>query len=348
MNKIRLILLLAVAFVTTSCDEESNVTAPADIEGGSNTYVFVAGEGSFSAPNTGTISVIDEHGTVQILDGVGNTVHAVEVYDDKLLVSINGDQKILIYDISTLGLEYNSEILMDGQSPRDIQVIDNKAYIATWNPDWYVYPTIAGLIKVLDLVTFEVEESIEVGIMPEGMIYSEGYLWVANSGESSVSKVDITSNSVISTYEVGSGPQFLSELNGDLYIARTFYDAEWNPAYGTSKISAGQVEQVNHVFAAGGACGGSVLTFNNKVYRSFDGGIAQIGDNLEIDGLNRIGDFNQSNVYHVEIIDGNILFAITDYGDLNQIHVLDQNGNEIMQYEVGLTPGDFTSWHSSE
>ena len=48
------------------------------------------------------------------------------------------------------------------------------------------------------------------------------------------------------------------------------------------------------------------------------------------------------------MIDGIILFAITDYGDLNQIHVLDQNGNEIMQYEVGLTPGDFTSWHSSD
>ena len=348
MNKIRLIILLVVAFVITSCDAVNNVTAPADLEGGSSTYMFVAGEGSFSTPNTGTISMIDEFGSVQILDEVGNTVHAVEVYGDKLLVSINGDQKILIYDISTMGLEYNSEILMDGQSPRDIQVIDNKAYIATWNPDWYVYPTIAGFIKVLDLVTFEVEGSIEVGIMPEGMIYSDGYLWVANSGESSVSKVDITSNSVILTYEVGSGPQFLSELNGDIYIARTFYDMEWNPAYGTSKISSGQVEQVNHVLAAGGACGGSVLTFNNKVYRSFDGGIAQIGDNLEIDGLNRIGNFNQSNVYHVEIVDGNILFAITDYDDLNQIHVLDQNGNEIMQYEVGLTPGDFTSWHLSE
>ena len=149
-------------------------------------------------------------------------------------------------------------------------------------------------------------------------------------------------------YEVGSGPQFLADLNGEIYIARTFYDADWNPAYGTSKISSSGVEQIDHVFAAGSACGGSVLSLNNKVYRSFDGGIAQIGNNLEIDVLNRIGSFNQNNVYHIEVIDGNILFALADYADLNQVHVLNQYGDTISEYDVGPTPGDFTFWKKSE
>ncbi len=348
MNKMNFIILLCVAFIVTGCDTSNNVAGPDNLEGGSNSYIFVAGEGDMNSPGSGSISMIDEYGNINILDEVGTTVQSVEVYNDNLLVSVNGDQKILVYNINTMGIEYELEVLTEGQSPRDIMVINDRAYITVWDPIYGIYSTTSGFVKVLNLNSFEIEESIEVGIMPEGMLYSDGYLWVANSGESSVSKISIESNLVSSIYEVGRGPQFLTDLNGEIYIARTFYDSDWNPAYGTSKISSSGVEQIEHVFAAGSACGGSVLSLNNKVYRSFDGGIAQIGDNLEIDILNRIGSFNQSNVYHIEVIDGNILFALADYGDLNQVHVLNQYGDTILEYEVGLTPGDFTFWNKSE
>ena len=348
MNKMNFIILLCAAFIVTGCDTSNNLSGPDNLEGGSNSYIFIAGEGDMNSLGSGSISMIDEYGNVNILNEVGTTVHSVEVYNDKLLVSINGDQKLLVYNINTMGIEYELEVLTEGQSPRDIMVINDKAYITTWNSDWNVYPTISGFVKVLNLNSFEIEESIEVGIMPEGMLYSDGYLWVANSGESSVSKINIESSLVSSVYEVGSGPQFLADLNGEIYIARTFYDADWNPTYGTSKISSSGVEQIDHVFAAGSACGGSVLSLNNKVYRSFDGGIAQIGNNLEIDVLNRIGSFNQRNVYHIEVIDGNILFSLADYANLNQVHVLNQYGDTISEYEVGSTPGDFTFWKKSE
>ena len=147
------------------------------------------------------------------------------------------------------------------------------------------------------------------------------------------------------TYSVGDGPQFLAELNGDIYIARTFYDQNWNPTYGTSMISNDEVSEVVHQFSAGSACGGSIMTLDNKVYRSFDGGIAQIGSNLEIDQLSRIGSFNQSNVYHVETFNENIYFAITDYGNLNQLSILNQSGDELSTFDVGKIPGDFAFWH---
>tara|TARA_B110000438_G_C15749216_1_gene622136 strand:- start:346 stop:1392 length:1047 start_codon:yes stop_codon:yes gene_type:complete len=348
MNKMNFTIMLCVFFIFTGCDNTSNVSGPNNSDNGSNSYIFVAGEGNFNSPGSGSISMIDEYGNISILDEVGTTVQSVEVYNDNLLVSMNGDQKILVYNINTMGIEYSSEILMGNQSPRDIMIIDDRAYITAWNPAYGIYSTTSGFVKVLNLNSFEIEETIEVGIMPEGMLYSGGFLWVANSGESSVSKINIESNLVSSIYEVGSGPQFLAGLNDEIYIARTFYDLDWNPAYGTSKISSAGVNQIDHVFAAGSACGGSVLSLNNKVYRSFDGGIAQIDDNLEIDVLNRIGSFNQSNVYHIEVIDGNILFALADYADLNQVHVLNQYGETIAEYEVGSTPGDFTFWKKSE
>ena len=59
---------------------------------------------------------------------------------------------------------------------------------------------------------------------------------------------------------------------------------------------------------------------------------------------NVIGNYNQSQVYHVEKINDNIWFAITDWMDLNEVHVIDSNGSTIMRYEVGQNPGDFAIW----
>ena len=59
-----------------------------------------------------------------------------------------------------------------------------------------------------------------------------------------------------------------------------------------------------------------------------------------------LGNFNQSQVYHVELIDNNFWFAITNFTDLNEVHVLDDNGNTLNVYNVGQNPGDFVKWES--
>ena len=60
--------------------------------------------------------------------------------------------------------------------------------------------------------------------MPEGMLLETGFLWVANSGGSTISKVDLVTNSVVESIEVGNGPQFLTSFNNDIYISRYFYN----------------------------------------------------------------------------------------------------------------------------
>jgi len=346
MKKICLLITSIFLLIISGCNDNSSIISP-DQNISSDSFIFVAGEGNFYTPNSGSISYIDDYGNVNVLENIGSTIHSVEVYNDMLLVSANGDQKILVYSISDLGIEYEMELLTDGQSPRDIIVINDKAYFPTWDSDWNVYQTIPGYIKVLDLNTFEISESIEVGIMPEGMLLHDGYLWVANSGESSVAKINISSNIAEEFIDVGPGPQFLTNLNDDIYIARTFYDENWIPSYGTSKISNDIVEQSTHIFSAGGACGGSIMSFNNKVYRSFDGGIAEITENLQINESARMGNFNQDNVYHIELVNNNIFFAITNYSDLNQVAVLNVYGDLVSTYNSGITPGDFAFWTKS-
>lgn len=339
-----LFVFITLCLLFTGCDSDT-------INGGgssdSSSYIFVAGEGNFLNPGSGSLTYINDSGEVTTFLDLGSTVQSIEVYQDMLLVSVNGDQKILVYSISDSGLEFDMEINTDGQSPRDIHIVGDKAYFPTWDPSWQVYPTIDGYVKVLDLNTLQIIESIQVGIMPEGMLHKEGYLWVANSGESTVSKINLSATNEIVEYEVGEGPRYLTDLGDDIYIARTEYEGYYISGYGASKISGEDISIEAHTSLAGGACGGFVVTIDNKVYRSYDGGIAVIGEDLQISPSTRIGTFTQSQVNAVEVIGEKVYFAITDFSTMGQVYIMDISGNIESSYDVGIGPGDFAKWQSN-
>ena len=94
------------------------------------------------------------------------------------------------------------------------------------------------------------------------------------------------------------------------------------------------------------------MNFNDQVYRSFEGGIAPIQEDLNLNESARIGAYNQGNVYHVEIVNDHIWFgvAVLDSNgwianEPGSVKVVDSNGLEISSYEVGINPGDFAIWN---
>ena len=54
---------------------------------------------------------------------------------------------------------------------------------------------------------------------------------------------------------------------------------------------------------------------------------------------------DQLAVANIEKIDDEFWFGITDFGALNEVHVLDENGVELAVYQSGLFPGDFARWN---
>ena len=324
MKKIFLIILSL--FLLISCQNQA-------VEPKENTsWVFVANEVNYGASN-GSISMIDDYGNVFETVILGDIVQSLTVYNNKLIVLINNSNKIKIYDITSNGLSMPGiEIDTDNSSPREMVVLDGMVYFSNW---------ITSDVKRFNLTTYSIDASISVGAMPEGIIADGTKLWIANSGENTVSEIDI--NTLFETkHNVGSGPQHLTKYGEDIYVSRTYYSDDWTTAYhGSSKINS---EILINNYGAGSACGGSILTYDNAVYRSFNGGLARMNsDNLNLDA-NIIGSYNQSQIYHVEEINGNIWFAITDYNELNEVHVIDFNGNNINSYEVGKNPGDFAFW----
>ena len=93
-------------------------------------------------------------------------------------------------------------------------------------------------------------------------------------------KIDIEDNSIINTYDVDLGPTSIVEQGGKIYVARTYYDENFNAYYGSTKIDGDVVTKKN--YGSGVACGGSVLKYNSEIYRSYDGGIAPLEENLDI------------------------------------------------------------------
>lgn len=334
-----LLFIITLFFITCDSPNTSN-----DSENMS--WVFVANEGDLGASN-GSISMIDDDGNVSETHALGEIVQSVEVYNDKLIVLINGgqnqspeDSKIKIFDITSNGLSMPGiEIFTDNSSPREMVVIEGMLYFTNWNTQD---------IKIFNLFNYTIESSIPVDGLPEDIIADANNLWVTINMNSDwtpgnkIVKIDINTNAVSEIIEVEDGPLELTKYDGDIYISRTYYDENWNASQGVSSIKNGNV--MNKNYGSGGACGGSILNYNNHVYRSFEGGIAPVDSDLNLDLGSKIGNF-ENEIYHAEIIENNIWFALTDKEDYNEIKVIDLNGNELATYSVGKFPGDFAIWN---
>ena len=337
MRKIGIITTLLLGLLINGCsDSLTQSNEPISKE-----WVFVANEGNFGASN-GSISMINQDGVVLEVTEVGDVVQSLEVYENKLIVVVNNSHMIKVYDISEDGLALPGiEISTDNSSPRELVVVDDKVYFTNWN---------TKDVKVLNLFNYSIETSISVDGLPESIVTDGSYLWVGItmnsdwSSASSVVKIDMNTNSVVETYEVGLGPTSLTVDDNEVYVARTFYDENWNSFYGSSKIGGSDITINN--YGVGVACGGSVMKYNNEIYRSYDGVMAPLEYHLEIRTSSKIGSYDQSQVYSTEVVGDYIYFGITDYTTTNEVKVVDFSGNEIASYDVGISPGDFSVWRA--
>ena len=332
--------LLFVLFVfCVSCESDSlTELVPKD------QWTFVACEGNFGASN-GSIYMINANGLVKKVENVGDVVQSLEVYKNKLFVIVNNSHKIMAYDITVDGLSLPGiEISTENSSPREMKILNDKLYFTNWN---------TSDIQILNLITYKIENSIKVNGKPESIEIDGQNLWVGiqmnddYSDANKLLKISTASDSILETHEIGKGPTSITVQNNDIYIANTFYDSEYNAFYGTSRLNKIDSEVDINYYGSGVVCGGSVMNYQSEILRSFDGGAATLGKDLEIMVQTKIGSYEPSQVYTVEIIGELIYFGLTNYTDLNQVKIVDFNNNELASYDVGLFPGDFAFWESN-
>ena len=327
----KLMLLLSVFIV--SCSENDEII--------NSEWVFIACEGNYGASN-GSVYMINQFGQIDSIPNLGDVVQSVEVHENKLFVLVNNSHKLHVFDINSDGVSLPGiEINLDGSGPREMIVDVDRLYFTNWN---------SKDVKYLDLFNYKVEKLTDINGLPEGIVKKGDDLYIAvnmnedYSPSDKVVRYDINENNIKEIITIGDGPLDLEFSNNELYVSRTYYDENYNAYHGTSQFSINNNKVLIKEYGKNTPCGGSVHSFNNKVYRSALGGIAELDDLLNLIETNVIGNFNQSEVYSVEVINDKVYFGLTDYNNLNKVKVISKDNLEIADYNVGKIPGDFAFW----
>ena len=308
----------------------------------SSDKVFVACEGNFYESNGSLWSIENDEVIEYENNPLGAIVQSLYIHNNMLFVIVNGSSNIQVFNITQDSLEPIHLIDTQFSGPREMIMVNNYLYFSNWY---------TADIKKINLETWEIEAEISTPGLPEdlithnGLIYSSIHMDYDWTDGNLVIAIDPQTDTIINTYDVGEGPGDLLSHNGEIYISRTYYDENWNAFHGTSKID----ENGNLVIAnygGGMACGGSVMSYQDDVYRIYDGGIAKLDQDLNIMPETRIGNFNAYEVYSAEVINDYIYFGLSDYQAPDEVVILDNAGNEINRYSVGAIPTDFAYWEA--
>ena len=328
-----IVILISLIFI--GCEDSYNSK-------GNPNLLFVASEGTYGDSN-GSISVYAEEEKIQTVESLGDVVQSILIDDDKLFVIVNNSHLIKRYTITESGLNLPGiEISTNNSSPREMVIVNNKLYFTNWN---------SSDIKVLDLVTFSIISSIPLDGIPEDIVSKDEDLYVSisqlelydtNNG-STVVQININTEEITKTYEVGRGPEKMLIDNDNLWISRTFYSSDWASAsYGSSLINLGTDEISIIDYGMGMICGGNILKFNNQIYRTVNGGVAPLETDLNLDIASKMGSYQ--NLYSASSSNGNLLLGTSDYVAPDTVYIHDQLGDLIRELPVGVLPRDFAFW----
>lgn len=218
-----LALPVAALLALAGCSPDKEVvTAPSS----DNNSVFVLNEGPFSSgTGVGTVSLFDKttkavtNDLFQSVNGrrLGNLTQSMAVRDKRGYVVMNGSNKVEVVSLP----DFKSVGVVTGlNSPRYFLPISaSRAYVTQWGTYNSAFAPIRGGIKVVDLSTNAVVDSIATGAQPERLILAGGKVFVANYGSNTVTVIDPTTNRPTSTLTVGDAPNsFAVDKNNRLWV----------------------------------------------------------------------------------------------------------------------------------
>ncbi|WP_181304601.1 YncE family protein [Rufibacter sp. XAAS-G3-1] len=267
------VLLGSSTIFATSCDSDNDENTP---KGAYEHGVFITNEGTFTSPDA-EISFLSRDTKTLTPDvfqqvnnrPLGNAAQSTTFIGDRAYIAVNASEKIEVVNAST----FASVGVINGlKIPRYMAALsNNKAYVTEYvGYDFFGY-TGTGRVSVLDLTTNTVTKTINVGLLPEGLLIYNGKLYVANSSENTISVINTATEVVESTITVGESPKHLVlDANNKIWVLRGGYSS---PGALVKIDPANNNALTSYDFAAG-TSGAGFLTINgakNTLYYSYGG-----------------------------------------------------------------------------
>jgi|GEM_PF-1180648 len=315
--------------------------------------VIVGNEGNFGSANA-TVTQYDflnktaTDGVFLNANGVGlgDVVQSITEIDNELYIVVNNSQKIVIVNPETF--QQTGQISFGvGASPREI--------VALGNGQAYVTDLFGNYINIVDLSTKQVlADTIRVGRNPDKMLKLNDHVFVSNNGfgaDSTIFKVDISSNSVVDTIIVNRGPASMVEgLNNTIWVVSQGYAGDFDQDF---NIIPGTDEP-------GGVFGfesenGAIFASRDIDSVGEDIGISKDKQNVYINsgGIQEISVLNFLSFERDTLIRGNFYsfsfdaegdrFFVSDaktFTSAGEVRYYNSSGNLQGSFDTGIIPGD--------
>lgn len=312
--------------------------------------IFVTCEGNFNSAN-GSLSFISDDGVVEnnifnTVNGfpLGDVVQSITIIDTTAYIVVNNSGKVVVSDAGTM--EYISEISVT--TPDHLTAIsDDVAYVTDWNAF-----SANGFVHVIDLKSNEITNSIQVGHQPGEILYSNGYVFVIESGiwpeaGNSISVINVKSESVVQNITVATNPINMALHENNLWIlskGETGYDENWQEISVTpgslTSINTTSLQVDNVIELHQGKIPRSLVCNDNLLY--FRNGQSIFSQSVYTSELNAneilTGNFNNEIIYY----DNHIYSAyVPSYDQSGEVYKYSNDGVLENTFQVGIAPGNF-------
>lgn len=210
--------LLAIAIVFSmsiaGCDETTN--PPSEYING----VFVINEGAFGSSNSELSFIKSDNSVANNLYSynnssavLGDVFQSMTIANGNAYLIINNNNKVEVVDAGNL----QSKTTITGVTmPRYMVTYNGKGYISE-----YVSYGINGNIKVVDLSSNNIVDSVQVGIQPENMLVVGDKILVANSGDTTLHLINTSTLTITNIGNVDC-PKYITKTNdGNIWILYT-------------------------------------------------------------------------------------------------------------------------------
>ncbi len=353
MKKVKRILNFAIIFILAagliSCEEEANNNTETNDKDTTNqtTVAYVVNEGQFQS-NNGSVGkffpdsgkIINTYFKQQNGRDLGDIVQDLSFYKDKGFLVVNNSKKMEIVDKETFE---TMGVLENLSYPRQFLAIDDtKGYLT----DGSSANGQNAQVLIIDMVDYEIMDTIETGLGPESMVRVDDKVFVTNAGGFSVgntvSVIDVNNDAVTETVEVGKFPtDIVKDVDNNVWVyckgaynMDTYaYDAQLmkinTSTYETETFEVGSITSFGNYLLAIDSEG------RNLYFEGGDGIYSMSIDDTQIPGTPAI----EKNAYGIDINpeNGNILCLVSTQSK-GFMYRYDKNHNLLDSLQVGYSP----------
>lgn len=237
------VLLMGTA-VMTSCSDDND--GPKTYLQEYSTGAYVVNSGNMYNKIESSLTAIDyasSTATQKVFKAangrsLGNTANDGIVYGNKIYLAVDQSNTIEVIDKKTkqsIKQIKTTDLLgkAEGAEPRHIIADGGKVYFTTYG----------GYVAAVDTTDFALQKKWKVGNYPEGLVFGNGNLYVANSnyaaGGGNISCINLSNDNVeTKNIEGVNNPTSIYYAAGLLYVLdNQYYDASYN-AYGENALRA--------------------------------------------------------------------------------------------------------------